>query len=142
MASLSCRISPRTSTVILRERSPLATAVATSAMLRTWPVRLLAIELTESVKILPGSGHARHLRLAAQFAVGADFASHARNFGGEHAELLNHRVDDVGGAQELAFQRTSIHVQPNGLSQIALRDGGDGARHFRGRAGADLRPAC
>ena len=35
MASLSCRISPRTSTVILRERSPLATAVATSAMLRT-----------------------------------------------------------------------------------------------------------
>ena len=50
MASLSCRISPRTSTVILRERSPLATAVATSAMLRTWPVRLLAIELTESVR--------------------------------------------------------------------------------------------
>ena len=50
MASLSCRISPRTSTVILRERSPLATAVATSAMLRTWPVRLLAMELTESVR--------------------------------------------------------------------------------------------
>ena len=50
MASLSWRISPRTSTVILRERSPLATAVATSAMLRTWPVRLLAIELTESVR--------------------------------------------------------------------------------------------
>ncbi len=50
MASFSCRISPRTSTVILRERSPLATAVATSAMLRTWPVRLLAMELTESVR--------------------------------------------------------------------------------------------
>ena len=50
MASLSCRISPRTSTVILRDRSPLATAVATSAMLRTWPVRLLAMELTESVR--------------------------------------------------------------------------------------------
>ena len=50
MASLSCRISPRTSTVILRERSPLATAVATSAMFRTWPVRLLAIEFTESVR--------------------------------------------------------------------------------------------
>ena len=50
MASLSWRISPRTSTVILRKRSPLATAVATSAMFRTWPVRLLAIELTESVR--------------------------------------------------------------------------------------------
>ncbi len=35
MASLSWRISPRTSTVILRERSPLATAIVTSEMLRT-----------------------------------------------------------------------------------------------------------
>ena len=48
--SLSWRISPRTSTVILRERSPLAMAVATSAMLRTWPVRLPAIEFTLSVR--------------------------------------------------------------------------------------------
>ena len=50
MVSFSCRISPRTSTVILRDRSPLAMAVATSAMLRTWPVRLPAIELTVSVR--------------------------------------------------------------------------------------------
>ena len=50
MVSFSCRISPRTSTVILRDRSPRAMAVATSAMLRTWPVRLPAIELTESVR--------------------------------------------------------------------------------------------
>ncbi len=50
MVCLSCRISPLTSTVILRERSPLAMAVATSAMLRTWPVRFEAMELTESVR--------------------------------------------------------------------------------------------
>ncbi len=50
MASFSCRISPRTSTVILRDRSPLATAMVTSEILRTWPVRLLAIELTLSVR--------------------------------------------------------------------------------------------
>ncbi len=50
MVSLSSRISPFTSTVILRDRSPRATAVVTSAMLRTWPVRLLAMELTESVR--------------------------------------------------------------------------------------------
>ena len=50
MASLSCRISPRTSTVIFFDKSPLATAIVTSAMLRTWPVRLLAIELTLSVR--------------------------------------------------------------------------------------------
>ncbi len=46
----SSRISPRTSTVIFLERSPLATAVVTSAMLRTWPVRLPAMEFTLSVR--------------------------------------------------------------------------------------------
>ena len=50
MVSFSCRISPRTSTVILRDRSPLATAMVTSAMLRTWPVRFAAIEFTLSVR--------------------------------------------------------------------------------------------
>ena len=50
MVFFSSRISPRTSTVILRVKSPFATAVVTSAMLRTWLVRLLAMELTESVR--------------------------------------------------------------------------------------------
>jgi hypothetical protein len=50
MASLSCRISPPTSTVIFFDRSPLATAIVTSARLRTCAVRLLAIELTLSVR--------------------------------------------------------------------------------------------
>src|SRR5215468_5429747 len=50
MASLSCRISPFTSTVIFLDRSPVAIAVATSAMLCTWPVRLLAIKFTLSVR--------------------------------------------------------------------------------------------
>ncbi len=38
------------STVIFLVRSPRATAVVTSAMLRTWPVRFDAIELTLSVR--------------------------------------------------------------------------------------------
>src|SRR5579862_8422815 len=46
----SSRISPLTSTVIFLERSPFATAVVTSAILRTWPVRFPAIELTLSVR--------------------------------------------------------------------------------------------
>jgi hypothetical protein len=50
MVSFSWRISPRTSTVIFRDRSPPAMAVATSAMFRTWPVRFAAIEFTESVR--------------------------------------------------------------------------------------------
>jgi hypothetical protein len=46
MVLFSSRISPFTSTVIFFERSPLATAVVTSAMFLTWPVRLAAIEFT------------------------------------------------------------------------------------------------
>ena len=79
MASLSCRISPRTSTVIFFERSPLATAIVTSAMLRTCAVRLLAIELTFSVRSFQTPLTSAHLRLAAELAVGADLARHARH---------------------------------------------------------------
>ncbi len=46
----SSRISPCASTVIFCDRSPRATAVATWAMLRTWPVRLDAMKLTLSVR--------------------------------------------------------------------------------------------
>src|SRR5712692_8526790 len=47
---LSSRISRLTSTVIFFDRSPAATALVTSAMLRTWLVRLLAMKLTLSVR--------------------------------------------------------------------------------------------
>ena len=50
MVFFNASISPLTSTVIFDDRSPLAIAVATPAMLRTWPVRLDPIELTESVR--------------------------------------------------------------------------------------------
>ena len=50
MVFLSSRISPRTSTVIFFDKSPRATAVVTSAILRTWPVRLVAMALTLSVR--------------------------------------------------------------------------------------------
>src|SRR5713226_899163 len=50
MVFFSSKISPFTSTVIFLDRSPMATAVETSAMLRTWPVRLAAIMLTLSVR--------------------------------------------------------------------------------------------
>jgi len=39
-----------TSAVIFFDRSPSATAVVTSAMLRTWPVRFAAMALTLSVR--------------------------------------------------------------------------------------------
>ena len=50
MVFFSSSISPFTSAVIFCDRSPLATAVVTWAMLRTWPVRLPAMKLTLSVR--------------------------------------------------------------------------------------------
>ncbi len=50
MVFFSSKNSPFTSTVIFFERSPFATAVVTSAIFRTCPVRLPAIELTLSVR--------------------------------------------------------------------------------------------
>ncbi len=47
---LSSSFSPFTSTVIFLDRSPLATAVITSAMLRIWPVSRPAIVFTLSVR--------------------------------------------------------------------------------------------
>src|SRR5438094_1341279 len=52
MVFLSSRISPFTSTVIFFERSPLATALVTSALLRTCPVKLAAMKFTLSVRSL------------------------------------------------------------------------------------------
>ena len=79
----SSRISPFTSTVIFFERSPFATAVVTSAMLRTWPVRFAAIEFTLSVRSFHTPATPEHLRLAAELAFGAHLPRHPRHFRGE-----------------------------------------------------------
>ena len=50
IVSLSCKISPRTSTVIFFDKSPVATAVVTAAMFRTCVVRFDAMKFTESVR--------------------------------------------------------------------------------------------
>ena len=73
-------------------------------------------------EILPGSGHARHLRLTAELAVGADFARHARHFGGERVQLIHHRVDGV-----LQFENFAFHVDRDLARQIAA---GHGRCHF------------
>ena len=127
--SFSSRISPRTSTVIFFERSPLAMAVATSAMLRTCAVRLLAMKLTLSVRSFQVPATPGHLGLAAELAFGADLARHARHFRGEAVELVHHRVDGVLELEDLA-----LHVDGDLARKVAA---GDGGRHFRDVA--DLR---
>ena len=82
---LSSRISPLASAVIVRERSPRATAVVTSAILRTWAVRFEAMALTESVRSFHVPATPGTARLHAQASFGADFAGHAGDFRGEAA---------------------------------------------------------
>src|SRR5580765_4072694 len=77
----SSRISPLASTVIFLVRSPLATAVVTAAMLRTWLVRFAAMLLTESVRSFHEPDFRTHL------------AGHAGHLAREAVELVHHRVD-------------------------------------------------
>ena len=97
-------------------------AVATSAMLRTWAVRLPAIELTLSVRSFQVPATPGTCGLAAELAVGADLARHARHLGGEGVELIHHRVDGLLQLQDLAAD-----VDGDLLRQVAL---GDGGRHL------------
>ena len=73
-------------------------------------------------QILPGAGDARHLRLTAELAVGADLARHAADFRRERAELIHHRVDGF-----LHLENFAAHVGGDLLGKIAV---GDGDGHF------------
>ena len=121
MVFFSSRISPRTSTVIFFDRSPLATAVVTSAMLRTWPVRLPAMKFTLSVRSfhvpatpftsawppsLPSVPTSRATRVTSE---------------ANDVQLIDHRVDGVLQLEDLA-----AHVDGDLLRQVAVGDrGGD-----------------
>ncbi len=73
-------------------------------------------------QILPGSRHARHHRLSAEAAVGADFTGDARHFRREGAQLLHHRVQRL-----LEQENLPAHVDGDLLGEVAA---GDGRRHF------------
>ena len=126
MLSLSSATSPRASTWIDRVKSPLVTAVATSAMARTWVVRFAASRLTLPVKVLPGAGGAGHVGLAAEPAFDADFARHGRHLIGEGRERVRHVVDGFGKRRHLAFR---FHCEI--LLEVAV---GDRGHHFHDAA--------
>ena len=99
----------------------------------TWAGEVRRHQVDVVGEVLPHPGDLDDLGLAAKLALGADFAGNAGHFRGEHAQLLDHRVDDVGGLQELAAQRPAVDIEFHGLQQVALGDGGDRAGHFTGR---------
>jgi len=76
MVVFSSRFSRATSTVILRDRSPRATAGSYPAMLRTWPVTISASTLTESVRSFHVPAR-RERCLATQAPFAGNFARYA-----------------------------------------------------------------
>jgi hypothetical protein len=92
-------------------------------------------------QVLPGAGHALHLRLTAELAFGADLARHARHFRGERPQLVDHRVDRVLEPQDLA-----LGVDGDLLRQVAARDRGGHERdvaHLAGQvAGHQVHVVC
>ena len=129
--SFSCRISPRTSTVIFFERSPLAMAVATSAMLRTCAVRLPAMKLTLSVRSFqvpatPGTCAWPPSLPSVPTSRATRVTSPAKR-----VELVDHRVDGVLELEDLA-----LHVDGDLARQVAARHGGrhlGDVAHLRGQ---------
>jgi hypothetical protein len=75
---------------------------------------LSAIKFTLSVRSFQVPADAGHLGLAAELAFGADLARHARHFGGEGVQLVDHRVDGVLQLEDLA-----LHVDGDLLGQVA-----------------------
>src|SRR5207247_617371 len=70
-------------------------------------------------EVLPGASHAFHVGLAAEFAFGAHFASHASHFGGEGGELVHHGVDGDFQLENFAF-----HIDGDLLGEVAIGHGG------------------
>src|SRR5207244_2136394 len=69
-------------------------------------------------QVFPGTGDARNDGLAAQFAFGADLAGNAGHFGGETAQLVDHRVDGI-----LELQDFAAHIDGDFLGEVAVGDG-------------------
>ena len=84
-------------------RSPLVTAVATSAIARTCVVRFAASWLTLSVRSRHVPAAPGTLRLAAELSFDADLARDRRDLVGERRQRVDHVVDRVGERRDLAL---------------------------------------
>ena len=81
-------------------------------------------------QIFPGAADTRHVGLAAELAFGTDLARHARHFGGERVELIDHGVERVFQLQDFA-----AHVDRDLARQVAARHGGGNFRDVTDLAG-------
>ena len=93
MVFFSSRISPFTSTVILRRKVASRDRRCHFGDIANLCRKIGGQQVDVVGQVLPRSRHAGHDRLSAKTAIGADFAGHARHFGGEGAKLVHHRVE-------------------------------------------------
>jgi len=98
--------------------------MVTSAMLRTWPVSCgHRVHAFGQIFQTPSP---RNCAWPPSLPSVPHFARDARHLGGEHAELLDHRIDDVGRLQELAANG-AVDIQFDGLQQVSLGNRGNGS---------------
>jgi len=95
---------------------PLVTAVATSAIARTWVVKLAASSLTLSVKS-PSTSCTRHLSLSAQLTFDPDFAT---SLDRQRLPGIDHFVDGICKVSPLPIehQASSLHWRPQSQPSI------------------------
>src|SRR5262249_17830474 len=87
-------------------------------------------------QVLPAAGDAAHLGLAAELALGADLAGHARDLRGDAAKRLDHLA---GGFLELAGR--ALRLDRDLLGEVAVGDRGLHHRdvaHLRGEVAREL----
>src|SRR5438445_254076 len=68
-------------------------------------------------EVFPHARHALHLRLAAQLALGTDFAGHPGDLAGEGVQLVDHGVDRVFELEDLA-----LDLDGDLLGEVAFLD--------------------
>ena len=132
MVFFSSRISPLTSTVIFLRQVAVGDGGGHLGDVAHLGGQVAGHRVDAIGEVLPGAGHALDLGLAAELAFGADLAGHAGHFRGERAELIDHRVDGLGGAEELALERPIVDLQGHRLRQVALGHGADDAGRLAG----------
>ena len=119
IVSASAAISPLASTISFRFRSPLATAVTTLAMPRTWLVRLPAMELTVSVRSFQTPATPRTCAWPPSCPSVPTSRATRVTSEAKRVELVDHRVDRV-----LQLEDLPLDVDRDLLGQVAVGDGG------------------
>ena len=114
MVFFSSEISPLTSTVIFLRQVAGGHGLGHVGDVAHLRGQVAGHRVDRLGQVLPGAGHALHVGLAAELAFGADLARHARHFGGERRQLVDHRVDGVLQLEDLA-----LDVDGDLLRQVA-----------------------